>query len=109
MSEDELIIAFKKLIRHLQLMIGLQAIADFLMMYSFVKLFFVSGGFVTLFGRTLSQDNAIMVVIFLGLIDLTLTFIQRSDFKQGRALMAAAGDFSNGELQELIDRFKRYK
>lgn len=29
MSEDELIIAFKKLIRHLQLMIGLQAIADF--------------------------------------------------------------------------------
>lgn len=109
MSEDELILAFKRLIRNLQLMIGLQAVADFLMMYSFVKLFFVSGGLVTIFGKTLTQNNAMIVVILIGFIDLTLTFIQRNDLSQGRSLVEEAKDPSDEELQDLIERFKRFK
>lgn len=109
MKEDELTTALKKLVLHLRILVAVQAMADFLMVYSFIKLLFFSTGSVNLFGRELSQGNATTLVILIGLIDLTLTMIRRNDLKYGRTLLSEADRFSNDELTMLIERFKRFK
>lgn len=109
MSENEIAVQLRRLLRHMKLMIGLQVTADFFMIYTFVKLLMAGGPDVSLLGRYFSQKNGIIIVIFLAIIDLSFTAIRRNDRLAGQHLIAQLDGRLADQTVELVRRFKRYK
>lgn len=96
-----------KLKNRMQGLIFVQLALDFIMMYTFIRTV-LSGDTVSLFGKIMPQDNAMVITFLIAVIDLCFTQIRKNYRKMGRTLIGhLGGQLSEDEIM-VIRQFERY-
>lgn len=109
MKEEEVAKRLNRILHHMQVMIVLQLLADFFMIYTFVKLIVVTTPDISLMDHYFSRQSGTIILIFLAIIDLSFTAIRRNDRLSGQSLIAELGGQLDDTTLQLVRRFKQYK
>ncbi|KJU73349.1 hypothetical protein AH70_02195 [Pediococcus damnosus LMG 28219] len=96
-----------KLKNRMQGLVRVQLVIDVVMIYAFITTM-LNSDTVNLFGKIMSQDNAMVVTFLIAIVDLCFTQIRKNYRKVGRTLIGHLG----GQLSEdeilVIRQFERY-
>lgn len=107
MTHEDIINELANKVRSIQRLRFAQFLFDVAMIYGVVRIF-MGGNMVELFGRSLSQDNAMIVVFLISIADLALALILRNLRQDGMKLIAnLTGRLDDRELA-LVQKIERY-